>query len=96
MEFIIGIIVVGLILAVMAAVGLFVLLVVTKGGAGKNGRARVIEQLDAEGEQVVVSWPTLWSEPRAAEVVREAQGRGLVLVSQAEASGEHVLTFRRG
>lgn len=89
------IIVLGLLIAGGAAIALFVRLVATKGGAGKNGRATVLAQLDGDADRVIVDWPTLWHEPTVADVIRHADARGYRLESQASDNVRHIFTFTR-
>lgn len=85
----------GLTLAVAATLWLTVRLIRTRGGAGRDGRARVLEQFDTDADQVVVSWPTLWWDPSVADVIREGHARGWTLVSQGGDQASHALVFTR-
>ncbi len=90
--FIIGL---GLFLAVVLSLWLLVHLIRTKGGAGATGKADTLAKLDTDEDRVIVDWPTLWSEPTVAEVVKHAAARGYRLESQAGDKVTHVLTFTR-
>lgn len=89
------IIALGLLIAIGGSVALFVYLVANKGGAGKTGAEDLLARLDDPGDRVLLSWPTLWSEPTVAQVVEHAAERGWRLESQAGDNASHALTFVR-